>query len=398
MNCKLLDLCLSSPMLEYNKEGGNAAGVHDKSQALLLLAFHAKENPADEAAAARVAKQLENLVSGGKEPCFSAGPFWNLAFLAGSVALAKATPAVWDALSAKVKEKLDLIMACFAISTSFSTDDKNFYHTGPALGGNFFKTWNPNHRMANIEPIMFAVLYFGSAEKVNEILTGFNHSEYMKKFEKFGFTNVRAAWDRKPFVLPDGTLSLPTSELMTFGGNAHFGVDVPQTGEKFGGNAGYGIGVRHPYSYLDHPLSDLHGIAEELIRHNYSGGEVFSRYFLNGEKVCYIHGDKTSPEEGKIGMMKEFNSGDKEGIRSSASYCYEDFLLVTLLLRGLELLGQPMEKSGELFDLISVGNNDFIFKLENGYRGYSRGNGYDTTADTYTFYNGFSELWKNYIK
>ena len=397
MNQTIYESCLAYAPLEYNAEGGNENDVHNKSQALLLLAFQAKAHPEDERAAARVKEQLENLVSGGKEPCFSAGPFWNLAFASCAIALAKATPSIWRQLSPETVEKLDLLMACFAISASFATDDENFWQTGPALTGNFYKTWNPNHRMANIEPILFSALYFGSADRVNELLVGFDHAAYMEKFDRFGFSNVRAAWDKQPFRLPDGTLALSSCELMMRGGPAHLIKEVPHIGWKFGKPLGNGTGVRHPYVYLNHPLSDLSGIAEEMLRNNYSGGPVFSAYYQNGEKICYILGDLISPVEGQPGMMREFRSADGAGFRSSASYGYEDFLLVVTLLRGLELLGSPMPKSGELFDLVKTGNTDFCFKLEHGYHGFSLGRGYDTTADKYPFYQGFRDLWEDYL-
>ena len=397
MDQNTYDLCLNYDPIEYDETGGNGNFVNNTSQAFLLLSLHALTHPEDEKAASRVREQLENLVSGGKEPSFSAGPYWNLAFLSCAIAVAKATPRVWEQLSRETVEKLDLVMACFAISTSFSTDDDNFYKTGPALTGNFYKTWNPNHRMANIEPILFSTLYFGSADKVNEILVGFDHDEYMKTFDRFGFTNVRAAWDRQPFVLPDGTLSLSSRELMMKGGKANLIEDVQVISAHRGDSLGDGIGVKHPYRYLGHPLSDLSGIAEELLRNNFSGGSVFSEYVQNGERICYIIGDLTSPVEGKDGMMKEFNSGDGRGIRSSASYCYEDFALVVFLLRAMELLGSPMPKSGELFELVKVGNTDFTFKLENGYHGFSLGKGYDTTVSKYPFYPGIKAVWNDYL-
>ncbi len=400
--CKLDPVQLKTAIRDFGplafgstKDGENTGNANNSGAALLYLATDAFLSGEKNEISERCAEHLRSLIAGGHEPAFTAGPFWAYAYVSGGILMCKNTPAVWDLLTDAEKEKLDMVMACFAVSSAFVTDDDNTYRTGPALTGNFYKTWNPNHRMANIEPIIYASLYFGGADAVNAILLNFDHDTYIAKFEEYGFVNAKHNWTMESFLLDDGVTVAPGSkELMMNGGTAYYKFDVSQTGNKKGEAAGSGVGVKTEYTYNGCTLDELGKIYEKLAVHNYSGGKVFSRYMKDGSAICYILGDLTSPMEGEDGMMYEFVSSDGEGIRSSASYCLEDFVLAFSCGQVLKNLGvYDPESNTSLFRKIYVGNTDFIYKIDNGYHGYSRGGSYDTKASNSICYYAWRSLW-----
>ncbi len=103
--------------------------------------------------------------------------------------------------------------------------------------------------------------------------------------------------------------------------------------------------------------------------------------------------------------MREFASGD----RSSASYCKVDFLLVNTMIYTCKLLGiydlftdEYTDKNGvTIREAVLVGNEDFLFKVENGYTGYASGSygGYTTVyydaEDDKGSYFAMKYFWRN---
>ena len=355
----------------------------EASSALLYLAVAAHEGVGGETVSGRVAESLHTLVAGGVEPSMNAGPFWGYALLSGAIALARRTPSVWDRLSPGDRGRLDVLVECFAVLASIVTDDANDYRTGPLRDGNFHKEWNPNHRMAMVFPAVFAALYFGPAE-LDARLCVFDFDSAMERLRGYGFTNIVACWGSDP----------GNRALLMEGGVARFRYDVGSTDEKAGSEAGRGTGVRHPYRYHGHGLGDLAAIVRDLYDFNYIGGPVFSDssamahglYLaeevaarsldpaLVGTPKAYIADHTVSPWQGRDGMMREFNSFDVRGIRSSASYCAVDFVLVVATLVALRTLGAyDATRDEELFRRIIVGNEDCLYKLGHGYESFSIG-------------------------
>ena len=147
-----------------------------------------------------------------------------------------------------------------------------------------------------------------------------------------------------------------------------------------GSSAGSGVGVKTRYTYNGYRLDQPDKILRSLFEHNYSGGTVKSSAttgsFFNKQTVAYIDGNLTSPYEGQKGMMLEFNSDDGGGIRSSAEYCMHDFIMVVAILMVTEELDiyDPTDASNlDVFRLVWVGNQDFMYKYEMGYMSYSNG-------------------------
>lgn len=380
--------------------------IYKSASAFLFLSLQAGENASVEAAE-RAVMHAKNFISGGNEPMFSAGPFWYYAAASMGFAVFRHTPTLWNALSDDEKNRVDLVMKCYAIASAFVTNDCNFYKTGVSLTGNYCKTWNPNHRMAMVFPIVAAKLYFCASgngkDIVNSVLTSFGYDEYIEAFEKYGFTRAKYGWTTKGIVLENGEKSLDAKELMLNGGAAYLSVE--DGGSRHNNlrlrlPLGEGVGVRHTYTYLGFTLDEIDKIATALYEFNYSGGEIISDTSdfpngtdENGKPRSFILDGTKSPYQGRIGMMKELVSSDAGGIRSSTSYCFHDLVLVAQTYAAMRSLGAfDIDKNSELWKKMINGNADIFYKGEHGYNSYSIGKSYTTYESNSPVYL----LWKNW--
>lgn len=401
-----IKMAMEMPLTGYAPDGDdNGNSVFTKVAALLYLLMKEHDEKAGGEVRDRALEHLRFLTAGGNEPFFDAAPFWNYPVTAASLAVAKATPTVWDALTDDEKARITLLAEGFLILASFATDDRNDYQTGPGMCGNFNKGWNPNYRLANVGQIPFLVHFFGSAEKANAILAGFDVEETMKKAEAFGFTRWTKRWATPGVQLANGTYAPSAKELLSHGGKAYFASALARNGQEAGAPAGEGVGVVGGYLYHGHGLDDCTAIWEDLARFNYNAGPVVSdsskmRNGLdeNGKPKAYILDGTRSPQEGMIGMMTEFASGDAQGVRSSCAYTSHDFDMAVAITAALQTLGiydinDPAHR--EVVDLMRVGNADTIYKLEHGYRSFSLGNGYDSHEESYGGYYLWKALWRS---
>ena len=390
---EMLKWALEAPLMQYSGEADqyfeNKGWIIPSANAALYLALSQFSDAGEGEIRDRVIAHLRHLVAGGNEPGFNAGPFWHYETVSMLIALCRYMPEVWQALSEDDRERLSLVMRCFAIASAFSTNDPNEYKTGPSLTGNYYKTWNPNHRMAMTMQIVAAKIFFSAdgadgARVVNDILLSFDHAEYIAAFDRYGFSRAKYYWDTKGMTLPDGRIAPGAAELMMNGGEAYLcHLDSGSISNKLqlGSYAGCGVGVRHAYTYFGMGLDDASGIVRHMYEYNYSGGAVISDTSgfpggtdENGKPLAYIADGSRSPVEGRDGMMKEFVSGDAGGIRSSTSYCLHDFILVVQSYAVLYALGElRLSTDDPLFRRMWVGNEDVIYKCEVGYESYSIG-------------------------
>lgn len=390
---EMLKWALEVPLMKYSGEENryfeNKGWIIPSANAALYLALSEFSDPREGEIRDRVIAHLKHLVAGGNEPGFNAGPFWHYETVSMLIALCRYMPEIWDALSEEDRDRLTLVMRCFAIASAFSTNDPNEYRTGASLTGNYYKTWNPNHRMAMTMQIVAAKIFFSAdgkdgAEAVNEILLSFDHAEYMALFDRYGFTRAKYYWGTEGMTLEDGRIAPSAAELMMNGGDAflcHLDSGSISNGLKLGAPAGHGVGVRHRYTYFGIGLDDTNGIVRHMYDYNYSGGEVISDTSslpygtdAEGKPLAYIADGSTSPVQGRIGMMKELVSADAGGIRSSTSYCLHDFILVVQSYAVLYALGEMrLAIDDPLFEMMWVGNEDVIYKCEVGYNSYSIG-------------------------
>lgn len=353
--------------------------------------------------AKRVIDHLTSFVDDGYAMPFDCSVNWNYGVTAATIALAKQTPTVWKNLSLSTKTRIDTLMEALAYICSFGTSDANDYRTGPSLGGNYRKTWNPNYQLGSIPVITFVTYYFGEgnlqkgAEKVNGKIRTFDEARYndmIKKFTTYGWDRALEVWTTDGREKNGEVSTTKAMEILVYGGTAkHLNV----SGSGFESSSGKGVNNGfNDYFYKGIPLERADEILREIVKFNYSGGTVKNEHWYDGNRVAWILDGTPSPYYGREGMMLEFASGN----RSSTVYCDHDFTIVVLLLsaarnlylydeKGKEVqvdsFGEKVAlydctKDTELWEMIQVGTEDFIYKLIHGYQCYSTGS-YGEAAD-----------------
>ncbi len=391
----------------------NRPSTFSRALAFFMLVLHERETD-DGRALKKIREQLAFVTSEGRAPNFDAICLWCYCPLSAAVALSRVTPKIWDSLDGDVKERLSFMMEMYLYLESFATADCNEYHTGPALGGNYYKNWNPNYRLANVPAMVFAACFFGEGDMkkgekcVNAMLHAFDSAKYdeiIKKMEVYGWERAKTAWTTPGRIHEDGSVGASAREILVFGGPTY---SLDYTHSYVTKDAGTGLGVScggNDYLYNGYPLSRSDGIIEHLLNFNYSGGEVKSEHRFDldedgiEERIAWILDESHSPVEGKIGMMKEFASGS----RSSAGYCSHDFQLSTCLIAAAKSLGiYDVTQNLELWERVKVGNCDFLYKNEIGYQGFAKGS-YGTSVKTHSekdeadTYFTIKYLWQNSI-
>jgi hypothetical protein len=405
---------LETPLMSFTSDrtlNDNRANSLEKALALFSLVLSENESPAEDVRE-RIIAHLASVTSAEVAPSFEAICLWCYCPLTASIALAKATPSVWEALGDDTRSRLDFMMECFVYLESLATSDYNDYNTGPGLAGNYNKKWNPNYRLANVPVMLFATHYFGDcdmargAEAVNSLLRAFDEQTYDRvigSFERYGWHRAYDIWTTPARVHEDGTRGNDARTMLLYGGRTYA---LNYKHEFVTKEAGDGLGVTNggqDYLYHGAPLCEPQRIIEDLLRFNYSGGEVKSEHCYDvdkdgvAERVAWIVGELKSPYQGQVGMMKEFASGN----RSSTGYCSHDFVLCTCLIAASRALGiYDVRDDSELWSMICVGNGDFLFKNECGYQGFSTGS-YGTMTNTHSeeneneSYFAMKEIWQS---
>ena len=357
------NLSFSHPEPEWDK-WDNSADIMTATNSLLYLTYELRNcynnSTYYDACLTRILEQLRYLIDEDNyaTPFFDLDANWPYCNLTAAIALCKDTPAIWNSLTKDERARYDLIMECFAYICALGTDDDNDYRTGPLLGGNYAKGWNPNYRLANVTPMIFVADYFGGADAVDVLLLSFDYDSVIARMKAYGFDRSYNAWTT---ATPAGKPTI--REIMMNGGKAYLPDDwlVP--------SGGSGKGVRTTYTYNGYRLDQPGKILASLFEYNYSGGAVISEKKYSSLEA-YIVGGLTSPYQGQLGMMLEFGKSD----RSSAEYCMHDFVMVVAILMVTEELDiyDPLDAENlDLFRLVWVGNQDFMYKYEMGYMSYA---------------------------
>ena len=375
-------LALAEPLLSFHPDAGVNPLI--ASGALLILLESARRGDEDSPACiARAAEHLHHFVADGSAvPPFTLGPIWAYCPLAAAIALAKETPAVWDLLTDEEREKYDFIAVTLARLLAFATADDNDYRTGPSMRGNYCKNWNPNYRLAVVTPMIFLSRYLGGAAALDAHLASFSYDETVAKFKKYGMTRAVAEWTVPAPTLQDGTKGPTAKDFLENGGPAylvHVGDATAARLHNFEGKpAGSGKGVRVKYLYHGNTADQANAILTDLLHNNFSGGAVISCYgtYEDGSPKAYILDGTKSPYEGQMGMMKEFASGDGNGIRSGLGYCSHDFVMICgalLSAKELQLFDLNAPENAEIAALAKVGCADFLYKAAHGYMSFTLG-------------------------
>ena len=407
-NPEQLLAALSHPLIAYEEgKTDNICNVFPASMAILYMASEVRHNPDHAIFRDRVVEHLKHFVNpeNNAAPYFDVTCNWPYTPLTACITVCHETPEIWNCLTEREKEMYDFIMECFAYCQALGTNDPNDYCTGPGLCGNFGKFWNPNYRLANTPPMVFAARYFGGAKAVDDMLLAFDYDKTVARFEEYGFQRAKKVWTR-PVAVIDGVPTRTQKDFMENGGEAFINTTNERLHYVPGCSGGTGAGVRHKYTWCGFNLDQYDEIIRDLFQYNYKGGPCLSSYgeFPDGKPKAYIADGTKTPVEGMDGMMTEMKSGDGgdgihgADIRSSTAYCSHDFLLVVSMLmafKELDMYHLEAPENEDVYKLAWVGNTDFIYKNVHGYMSYSLGKQHEVAYEN--GHNGYyiAKAWWN---
>jgi hypothetical protein len=159
------------------------------------------------------------------------------------------------------------------------------------------------------------------------------------------------------------------------------------------------------YKYYSSTLTDYIGIYNSLVNDTY-GKNVNSG--LNGGAGIggagkIASGAATLPNPGILGMLKEFDSGDGGGARSSLVYAYDGYRphqtnQLVLIIGGYWQKGSASANSAVA--RMKIGNTDLWYKLGKGYYDYSSGQNRGLISTAFTADHGVAyvrSLWDDVL-
>ena len=384
----LVDIGNQAPLIRYNRhipggghtDGGSTGGW----QIIHSLAAWAGNTSADEKLLRQIAFNFEGentITAKGGYPC------QHERHMTGTYAILRHSPRFWKGkLTQQDRHKIDLIMKASLVASAYTTADASYANGAKptAIDGdtNLNRAWNPNYREGMIGALLVATVYYGKVEDVYKILDNYNHTAFVGQLKEAGLYNIHE----------------------TFTWKANHPESGAPTGEQIEKN------IRN-YRFDGKTLQEPMEIYYQLTKHTY-GRNV--NCGLNGGSGIEVEGVPTGtlvkgcdniPNMGKPGMLLEFDGVDAGGPRSSIGYAYDGFRPnltnhVVLLAGGA---WKPGPKADELIGLLDVGITDVVYKLENGYRNYSKGRGSKDIADIHQENRSWSyrttiPLWKDVVR
>lgn len=335
------------------KGGAHTNGGHINGKLLYqAVAAYAGDTGAD----AALIRHLRFLLKGENTISANGGyPAQHERLFTTSLILAKHTPRVWDKFTAEEKYKFELLVKAALAGSAFTTNDKLFASGKTpcrTLDGdrNCNRGWNPNFREGMIGGIIAGSCFLGKAE-ARKFLDTYDHQKFTAELKKAGLDNTFEIFNWK---------------------KDHPGSNAPSAAEVDAALHGYrynGIGADQPMQlYLT------------LVKNTY--GAKVNAGLNNGKGVngagCMASGADKLPNRGKDGMLKEFNSMDANGPRSSIGYAYDGFRPNMANQFALIASGNFDAKDPEwkkALQLVKIGNDDLFFKLDSGYIDYAKGKG-----------------------
>ena len=378
-------LSAAAPRFSLNDNLRSFESLQNAS-ALLFLIIHEKERKQKEPlmdyedleiVRTEIYRKVKYIIKGGNEPCFDLGPCWGYLPLCCSLALIHNDRSLWNLFTEEEHIRITQLMKMFTYLWNLGCNTDNNYGTGPSMKGNYGKWRGPNYRLTNYGLIFGCINFFGGIDEINKILLAFDYETELDALNRLGFTNAYNCW-----------ATSGVKEMTMHGGDVY--IQVTEYGATNTYKRGTGKGVRIPMQTKD---SYPHGLVYFLLNNCYSGGLCTNRVQINNDISVGLPEGVSSPYLGRDGMMLEFDlENDGLGRRSSSMHCCIDFILSVCLTATLWHLRITKLKVRNEYPKVWVGNMDCIFKLENGYKGWSLD--FPENFD-YSKFLGF-ELWSNY--
>jgi hypothetical protein len=377
---KTVDAAIALPLIKYgrsNKGGAHTNGAWSGGGSIVLGVAAWQGN---ESADKKLLEHIRYDIKGENSISANGGyPAQHERHFTGACALAKLTPRVWNQLTKEEQGKVDLLMKASLVASAFTTSDAGEKAGKPvALDGdtNLNRGWNPNFQEGMLGAMIVGTVYIGGGPAAHKVLDTYDHDAFVAQLKAAGLTNTYDTFNWKA-AHPDS--AAPDGKAIA--------------------------AAIKDYRYLGHDLSDPMETYYLLTVRTY-GAKVNAG--LNGGKGkdgtgMIASGAEGLPNLGKDGMLLEFDSKDAGGPRSSITYAYDGFR-PNLTNHVVVLAGgywKPGAKADECVARLNVGITDLFYKLEHGYKDYSKGHGSTNVFDIKTPNWNFAcprSLWEDVLK
>jgi hypothetical protein len=380
-----VNLAINAPLISYNRSFNGGAYTNGAwfggASVVLATASNAGNTTAD----GRLLQQIRHSIIGTNAICANGGyPAQHERHATGMFAIAKHTPRVWNQLTTSEKNKIDLLVKAAFVASAFVTADNNPY----VLAGtaqrtlnddyNMNRDWNPNYREGMIGGVLVGMVYFGGPAAANAILNQYHHASFVAELAAAGLTNTHETFNWKAAnpssTAPSGTQiagAVANYRYKSIGMANYMGIYTRLAEDTFGKNVNAG-------------LNNGAGIG--------GNGRIAS-------------GSAGLPSPGAAGMLKEFDSLDGGGARSSMEYAYDSYRPHQTNQLVLVIGGYWPKKSpaaAATLARIRIGIDDLWYKMAMGYYNYSSGQGRGYQDFSYMINNrGFGyvrSLWEDVLR
>jgi hypothetical protein len=351
----VVDEAIAAPFIRHGRRFSGGADTNEGwgggAPVILAVASYAGDTSAD----ARLLAQMRDTIAGGNEPVADGGyAAQHERWVTGMYAIARHTPRIWNALTAAERQRIDLVMRGALVASAFTTSDSNPYVLADSqqysLDGddNLNRDWNPNYREGMAGMLLVGASYFGSGAAAHAVLDGYQPASFLAQLRAAGLTNMAE----------------------TFGWKAdHPGSNAPAPAAVAAAVRNFryhGLALTQPMDILWRLTGDTYGAR---VACGLNGGAG-----IGGAGVI-VSGCAGLPNKGALGMLREFDSGDAGGARSSGLYSHDGYR-VNLVNHVAVLVGgmwQPGALASSVVARMRVGVPDLWYKLDRGYRDYSKG-------------------------
>ncbi len=376
-----VDAAINARLIRFDrtiKGGAHTDGSWGGGGSIILALAAAQGNTS---ADARLLEQIRFNLQGDNSITANGGyPTQHERHVTGMYALIRHVPRVWDQLTAKEQHAVDLVMKAALVGAAFTTSDTN-HPAGKkpiALDAdtNLSRGWNPNFQEGMVGMMIVGTVYFGGGEAAQQVLDTYDHDAFIADLWDAGLTNIYQTFTWKQ---ANPTSAAPDGKAITEAIKNYRFMDVALTDPM---QLYYMLTVRTYGAKVNAGLNDGAG--------------------LNGSGMIASGADDL-PNKGKPGMLLEFASRDAGGDRSSITYAYDGFR-PNLTNQLVLIAGGYWEKGAKANDcvaLLDVGITDLFYKLDHGYKNYSKGKGstdvFDSKKPGWNFTMNRS-LWDDVLK
>jgi hypothetical protein len=380
-----VNLAIGAPLISYNRNFSGGAYTNGAwfggASVVLATASHAGNTTAD----ARLLQQIRHSIVGGNAICANGGlPAHHERHATGMFTIARHTPRIWNQLSAVEKYKIGLLMKASLVASAFTTADNNPY----VLSGsgqrtlnddyNVNRDWNPNWREGMIGGMLVGMVYFGGPAAANAMLNQYDHAAFVAELASAGLTNTHEIFNWKT-ANPSST--------------APSGTQIANAVAN--------------YRCKSIALADYMTIYTRLANDTFE--KKVNAGLNNGAGIngfgCIASGSAGLPNPGALGMLKEFDTIDGGGARSSMSYAYDSYRQHQTNQLVLVVGGYWPKNSTAAASAVArmrIGVDDLFYKIHLGYHNYSNGQARDTNDLKYmNDIKGFGyvrSLWEDVLR